>query len=130
MLFNLRSIAVMALTILSISASPVNSELNKVAQPLDRRADTSPLMRRSDFHWRFYDNGGCDHNSSPDDTWPENGTAAGEGTYGVCYSAPVGVNWNRVEIDVFFSSSQARGVQTFCNINCQGGASVKPGMAC
>ena len=68
---------------------------------------------------------------------------SGEGTYGVCYSAPVGVNWNRVEIDVFFSSSQARefpstspspstpflthagGVQTFCNINCQGGASVK-----
>src|ERR1700733_4994061 len=33
---------------------------------------------------------------------------SGEGTYGVCYSAPVGVNWNRVEIDVFFSSSQAR----------------------
>ena len=53
MLFNLRSIAVMALAILSVSASLVDLKLNEVAQPLDRRADTSPLMRRSDFHWRF-----------------------------------------------------------------------------
>lgn len=53
MLFNLRSIAVMALAVLSVSASPVDSKLNEVAQPLDRRADTSPLVRRSDFHWRF-----------------------------------------------------------------------------
>ncbi|OCL06336.1 hypothetical protein AOQ84DRAFT_390248 [Glonium stellatum] len=125
MLFNLCSIAVLALSALSVSASPVDSKLNEVAQPFAKRADTSPLVRRTDFHWRFYDNGGCDHNSNPADTFPENGTPPGDGSYGVCYSAPTGVNWNRVEIDVFFSSSQSEGIQTFCNVNCQGGASVK-----
>jgi hypothetical protein len=65
MLFNLRSIAVMALTALSVSASPVDSKLNEVAQPLDRRADTSPLVRRSDFHWRF-----CEPASGPSSLLP------------------------------------------------------------
>lgn len=111
------------------------------------------LTKRSDVHdLHLDDNSGCDHNSNPSDTFPSDGSLAyvkppdhfiavciltinhgtnqrypcrGQGTYGSCYSAPTGVNWNRVEIDVFFPSGSGKGIQAFCNVNCQGGASIK-----
>ncbi|KAI0869991.1 hypothetical protein GGS24DRAFT_505251 [Hypoxylon argillaceum] len=110
----------MTLAIISASASPVETDLEFAPE-----ADVSLLSKRSTFQWRFYDNGGCDHNSNPTDTWPNLASAPGQGDYGNCYSAPTGTNWNRVEIDVFFANGGSLGVQTFCNVNCAGGASVK-----
>ncbi|KAF2964894.1 hypothetical protein GQX73_g8678 [Xylaria multiplex] len=91
--------AVMALAIFSASASPLETDLEYA--PL---AGNSTLEKRAAFQWRFYDNGGCNHNSNPADTWPTNGSPPGQGDPSNCYSAPTGVNWNRVEIDVFFPS--------------------------
>ncbi|KAI0535117.1 hypothetical protein GGR58DRAFT_23290 [Xylaria digitata] len=120
MISKLFTSATMALAIFSASASPLGTDLEYA--PL---ASNSTLEKRATFQWRFYDNGGCNHNSNPTDTWPTNGSPPGQGDPSNCYSAPTGVNWNRVEIDVFFPSGGSLGVQTFCNINCGGGASVK-----
>lgn len=38
---------------------------------------------------------------------------SGQGTVGDCYSAPTGVNWNRVEIDIFYSSGGGRKCSAF-----------------
>ncbi|KAI0437790.1 hypothetical protein F4803DRAFT_537282 [Xylaria telfairii] len=112
--------AAMAFAILGVSASPL--EAGPEGAPLE---NASPLEQQSLFHWRFYDNYGCNHESSPSDTWPAINTPPPEGEAGNCYSAPTGVNWNRVEIDALFSSSGSLGVQTFCHINCAGNASGK-----
>lgn len=43
-----------------------------------------------------------------------------------CYSAPIGVNWQRVEID-----SPPSQIITFCNVNCQGsGSALQSGKNC
>ncbi|KII88059.1 hypothetical protein PLICRDRAFT_658580 [Plicaturopsis crispa FD-325 SS-3] len=82
-----------------------------------------------DFHWRFYDNAGCDHASPPDDTYPANGHSAGDGAIGTCYSAPTGKDWNRLEIDNQFLGNS--GVVTYCNIGCSGGeTSFQKGTYC
>ncbi|KAF8166201.1 hypothetical protein BJ912DRAFT_1002911 [Pholiota molesta] len=50
------------------------------------------------LHYRFYDNGGCDHNSAPGTrTHPIVSPRTSSGTSGTCLSAPTGINWNRLE---------------------------------
>ncbi|KAF1998694.1 hypothetical protein P154DRAFT_523964 [Amniculicola lignicola CBS 123094] len=122
-----KSMAIVALSIFSVLGSPIEQAegVAEFAPTLETRSDFTPLEKRADFQWRFYDNGGCDHNSNPSDTFPSNGSPPGQGTVGNCYSAPTGIDWNRVEIDIFFGNGGGRGLQTFCNVNCGGGASVK-----
>ncbi|KAI0182659.1 hypothetical protein EV127DRAFT_487909 [Xylaria flabelliformis] len=113
--------AAMAFAILTVSASPLGTDLQD-APP----ADNGTFGQQSLFHWRFYDNYGCNHLSSPSDTWPDITTPAPEGEAGVCYSAPEGVNWNRVEImDISFPSAGSLGIQTFCHINCASSSTGK-----
>ncbi|CAJ2500071.1 Uu.00g029240.m01.CDS01 [Anthostomella pinea] len=115
---------IMALAAFSITAaSPVTPRFNYgLNYNFAEEANVTLLEKRATFQYRFYDNNGCDHNSNPGDTWPSNG---GQGAPNNCYSAPTGINWNRVEIDVFFSNGGSLGLQTFCNVNCAGGVSIK-----
>ncbi|ORY14292.1 hypothetical protein BCR34DRAFT_560598 [Clohesyomyces aquaticus] len=107
----LSSIVIMAFGIFSVLGSPIETR--------------SELNSAYDFQYRFYSNGGCDHSSKAQDTWPANGSPPGQGNYSSCFSAPTGVNWNRLEVDIFYPNGNGRGIQTYCNINCQGGVSVK-----
>ncbi|THU78682.1 hypothetical protein K435DRAFT_886831 [Dendrothele bispora CBS 962.96] len=78
-----------------------------------------------DFLWRFYDNGGCDHGSPAGATFPPNNGPPGDGTFGDCFSAPVGINWSNLEVNV----ANLR-VLAFCNINCQGAEIDNSDMNC
>ncbi|KAF2811758.1 uncharacterized protein BDZ99DRAFT_560161 [Mytilinidion resinicola] len=119
------SLAMLAVAISSVFASPIEKAA-EFALAMDTRSGTpGSLLKRTDFHWRFYDTGNCDHDVQPPDSFPEGGSPPGDGSIGVCYSAPEGVQWNRVEIDAFFADGGALGLQGFCNSGCGGAASVK-----
>ncbi|KAK3687816.1 hypothetical protein B0T22DRAFT_479099 [Podospora appendiculata] len=85
----------------------------------------------SSFLFRFYANANCNHDAPASSTFPRNGEGVGHGsTGGNCYSAPTGVDWQRLEIDQTFSGTNHK-VITFCNINCQGsGSALQSGTNC
>ncbi|KAF2491416.1 hypothetical protein BU16DRAFT_542540 [Lophium mytilinum] len=141
--------AMLAVAISSVFASPIE-KAEEFAHTMSKRVDLAPRDKRvdlppkdkrihpptedkrsdlrikhTDFHWRFYDTGNCDHSVQPPDSFPSGGSPPGDGSIGVCYSAPEGVQWNRVEIDTFFADGGALGLQGPCNTGCGGGASVK-----
>ncbi|KAI0533228.1 hypothetical protein GGR58DRAFT_506555 [Xylaria digitata] len=114
MLAKLYTPAAMAFAILTVSASPLETSLQ----------DAPPASNGTVGHTD--DNYGCNHLSSPADTWPVINTPAPEREAGVCYSAPEGVNWNRVEImGISFPDAGSLGIQTFCHINCASSSTGK-----
>ncbi|KAN0098322.1 hypothetical protein V8E51_013985 [Hyaloscypha variabilis] len=121
MLLNLPSIALVALAAISVSASPAPIPEELTYKPYDN-SSSSALY---DYQYRFYSNGGCDHSSSDAFTYPPDSQSPDQGTILYCNSAPVGTNWNRLEIDVLFPTGSGVGVVTFCNINCEGNYSAK-----
>ncbi|KAK3324538.1 hypothetical protein B0T19DRAFT_443948 [Cercophora scortea] len=110
--------------------------LAAIAMALGSTAAPSPATGisqtpASSFQYRFYANGNCNHNAAASSTFPRNDDGPGHGsTGGNCYSAPTGVNWQRVEIDQTFSGTNHK-VITFCNINCAGsGSGLQSGTNC
>ncbi|KAJ8123007.1 hypothetical protein O1611_g9698 [Lasiodiplodia mahajangana] len=94
-------------------------------------APQGPIGEQAIFKWRFFDNYGCDHGSSPDDTWPPINYPPGSGDAGFCYTAPTRENWTRLETDTVLHGGGALGLQTFCDVNCGGKASAKQqGITC
>ncbi|KDR77635.1 hypothetical protein GALMADRAFT_138712 [Galerina marginata CBS 339.88] len=82
----------------------------------------SPAANAIDFHYRFYDNDGCDHASAPQDTFPPNELGPSLGSQDQCISAPQSGNWTTLELD---NSLDTGGLAliTFCNSNCEGAKS-------
>ncbi|KII89643.1 hypothetical protein PLICRDRAFT_558955 [Plicaturopsis crispa FD-325 SS-3] len=85
------------------------------------------------LRYRFYDNGSCDHDSPANATYPPNDSDPIQGVIGGCNSAPVGTDWNQVEVDwVSQYSTSCDGVNTgdivliYCNVNCAGQSAELP----
>ncbi|KAK3293560.1 uncharacterized protein B0H64DRAFT_434718 [Chaetomium fimeti] len=74
------------------------------------------------FQFRFYANSNCNHDAAAGSTSPPNNGPPSSGSAGNCYSAPIGVNWQRLEID-----NPPNSVITYCNVNCQGSGSALQG---
>ncbi|KAE9373715.1 hypothetical protein N431DRAFT_465992 [Stipitochalara longipes BDJ] len=121
MLVNIRSVAFMALATISVSASPAPIPEELTYKP----AGNSSNSALYDFQYRFYSNGGCDHSTSDAYTYPPDSQSPFQGTIQYCYSAPIGTNWNRLEIDATFPVGPGVSVITFCNVQCAGGQSAK-----
>ncbi|KAJ6518390.1 hypothetical protein DFH09DRAFT_1373477 [Mycena vulgaris] len=66
------------------------------------------------FHWRLYNNGGCDHSSPATATFPPIPGSARDGAFDVCFNAPKGVSWNRLEVD------ENVDLFAFCGADCTG----------
>ncbi|KDR77644.1 hypothetical protein GALMADRAFT_138719 [Galerina marginata CBS 339.88] len=87
-------------------------------------ASLIPVTNAISFHYRFYDNNACDHNSPSQDTFPLNGRGPLLGSQDQCLSAPQSSNWTTLE--VANASNVITGglrLMTFCNINCEGAGS-------
>ncbi|KDR77641.1 hypothetical protein GALMADRAFT_138717 [Galerina marginata CBS 339.88] len=82
----------------------------------------SPLANAINFHYRFYNNKGCEHNSPSQDTFPLNGLGPDD----QCLSAPQNGNWTTVELDNPFSTGGLK-LTTFCDSNCTGAKSSEQG---
>ncbi|KAJ6565191.1 hypothetical protein DFH09DRAFT_1157826 [Mycena vulgaris] len=79
----------------------------------------------SDFLYRFYNNGGCNHASLPANTSPPTGTAAAAGSLGPCVNAPAVNVWNAIEI-----SQSNLVVVTFCGADCIGPSGLTADKSC
>ncbi|KAJ7925567.1 hypothetical protein B0H13DRAFT_2314365 [Mycena leptocephala] len=76
------------------------------------------------FHWRLYNNGGCDHSSPATATFPPIPGSARDGVFDVCVTAPQGIAWNRIEVDTSVD------LFTFCGANCRGSDLETVGISC
>ncbi|KAH6632203.1 hypothetical protein F5144DRAFT_548201 [Chaetomium tenue] len=91
--------------------------------------------RAEAFQFRFFKppnphdpdaNSNCNHSAAAGSTSPPNNGPPSSGSPNNCYSAPIGVNWQRLEID-----NPPNSVITFCNVNCQGsGSALQSGTHC
>ncbi|KAJ7881250.1 hypothetical protein B0H13DRAFT_1891455 [Mycena leptocephala] len=72
------------------------------------------LAAAQSFVWRLYNNGGCDHGSPANATFPPSPAAPRTGIVDQCVTTPQGIPWNRLEasgqLDMF----------VFCDANCTG----------
>ncbi|KDR77640.1 hypothetical protein GALMADRAFT_138716 [Galerina marginata CBS 339.88] len=85
-------------------------------------ANLIPVANAISFHYRFYDNYSCDHNSPSQDTYPPIGLDLLLGSENQCLSAPQNGNWTNVELDNPLTTGGLT-LTTFCNINCEGAGS-------
>ncbi|KAK3323075.1 hypothetical protein B0H66DRAFT_602488 [Apodospora peruviana] len=84
----------------------------------------------SAFRYRFYLNTNCNHSAAASSTSPPINEGPYSGDVGGCYSAPMGTNWQRLEIDNNFAGS-SNNVITFCDAGCQGsGTSLQKNTYC
>ncbi|KAJ7868122.1 hypothetical protein B0H13DRAFT_2351615 [Mycena leptocephala] len=73
------------------------------------------------FHWRLYNNGGCDHSSPATATFPP----IPEQRRSTRDVSPVpGIAWNRLEVDTSVD------LFTFCGANCTGSDLETVGISC
>ncbi|KAJ7779883.1 hypothetical protein B0H16DRAFT_727721 [Mycena metata] len=70
---------------------------------------------QTQYNWRVYNNGGCDHNSSAAATFPPNPAPAGIADVDTCISVPQGIDWNRLEVGIGTLE-----MFTFCGDHCTG----------
>ncbi|KAJ7864886.1 hypothetical protein B0H13DRAFT_1898950 [Mycena leptocephala] len=101
------------------------------------------LAVAQDFHWRLYNNGGCDHGSPAAATFPPIPAPARDGTKAKCVNTPQGIQWNKLEVDtsceslafslaISLSSQHCQIVDifTFCHIGCTGSSLESVGASC
>ncbi|KAJ7232292.1 hypothetical protein C8J57DRAFT_286965 [Mycena rebaudengoi] len=78
-----------------------------------------------DYHWRVYANGGCDHSSPANQTFPPNPNAPEAGFNGACTNTPIGIKWNALEIN-----NKNLDVFVFCSQDCKGTSTLNAGTFC
>ncbi|KAF8171139.1 hypothetical protein BJ912DRAFT_121345 [Pholiota molesta] len=84
------------------------------------------------FIYRYYNNGGCDHSSPANATFPENGVNPLSAGSGQCLSPPTGTNRTTVEFNVNASTvPSVSELIVFCGSDCNGtGNAQQLGDAC
>ncbi|KAJ7205644.1 hypothetical protein C8J57DRAFT_1541585 [Mycena rebaudengoi] len=86
---------------------------------------TVQLALAQNFHWRLYNNGGCDHNSPASATFPPAPAPARNGTVTECVTTPQGILWNKLEVD-----HTDLAIFTFSNAACTGQVVDNEGVTC
>ncbi|KAJ7837152.1 hypothetical protein B0H13DRAFT_2368304 [Mycena leptocephala] len=80
------------------------------------------------YNWRLYNNGGCLHNSTAAQTFPPSPAPARTSSLDSCVTAPAGVAWNMLEVDI--SLAGPLDVFTFCGPGCTGAVLETQGSFC